>query len=116
MNAQIERGTASVTHREDTTADDCLSRLRFEILKAMFTRIYSNGTRGAPSHPFCDEPAEFAKHAAAEDKYLGCSLKEIPWRFDKSGDKSNTKKAWNNDPNVLTTKMSMDPPRPPFIF
>lgn len=41
----------NVDAREDTNADEILSRCSNDMLNPMFTRTNSKGSRGAPSHP-----------------------------------------------------------------
>lgn len=47
----LQRAPDSITTSEATTAEEILSRLSTDMLKAMLVLIYSSGSKGAPSQP-----------------------------------------------------------------
>lgn len=59
-----QKEPAEVDVREATRADDLFTRLRSEILNAIFTTIYSKGRNGAPPQSITIIASEQQTHAA----------------------------------------------------
>ena len=100
VNAQIDRGTANVTQREETTAEDCFSRLRLATLNPKFINTYTRGTNGAPSQSFANAP-ELIKHPAPSwNKWAAAGMKCL------SNWKEQEVKGTQREPELRTQRYS----------
>jgi hypothetical protein len=85
----IAIGTESIVAREETTAEEILTRLRSEMLNAILVTTYSRGSKGAPSQPVELTPV-FKKQPAPFLRYKGSCENGMPFKFESNGRNKRT--------------------------